>query len=312
MQRTILRRMSALVIAMLIVLSIGIINPTTVLANNEITVAINGVPVVFVDQGPIIVQGRTLVPIRGVFEALGFYPTWNGAARQATLTRGNDVIVITIDSSTFTTNGVRHTLDVPAQIVGGRTLVPLRAVLESVGYTLTWDGATSTAHITYGPAVRNDFYFRAARELGWEPFEFEGISFYISPNAVLEEIVSDGRAFIRIPAGTASIVISSPIAFPEYDIMTLELFEANIASFIGPQFPDNAVFLEFGLESGFVGTSFSVTYTHPTQPWNYLTLFIFYDGMMLSVSGRIPPHYYAAHDDFIGVVMIIAGTVDFN
>ena len=115
---------------------------------SEITVTLNGAIVAFEGQGPEIVGGRTLVPVRGVFEAMNFTVDWNDAARQATLTRDDTEIVITIDSATFTTNGTSHTLDVPAQIIGGRTLVPLRAVLESVGYALDWNDATRTVIIT--------------------------------------------------------------------------------------------------------------------------------------------------------------------
>jgi len=117
-------------------------------ANTPISVFINGQRVVFPDQNPVVVDGRTLVPVRGVFEDLDFYVDWNPATRQATLTRGNNLIVITIGSNVFTTNGVSRTLDVPAQTIGGRTMLPLRLVLESVGYTLDWNAATSTVTIT--------------------------------------------------------------------------------------------------------------------------------------------------------------------
>ena len=122
--------------------------PTTAPTQNDaITVTINGTPAIFTDQLPVIVNGRTLVPVRGVFEALGFDVSWNEQARQATLSRADATIVITIDSATFTTNGVSHALDVPAQIIGGRTMIPLRAVLESVGYELAWDENTQTVII---------------------------------------------------------------------------------------------------------------------------------------------------------------------
>ena len=58
------------------------------------------------------------------------------------------VSVITIDSASFTANGASHTLDVPAQIIGGSTMLPIRAVLESVGYNLSWDESTRTVTIS--------------------------------------------------------------------------------------------------------------------------------------------------------------------
>ena len=122
-----------------------------VYANDAIGVTIDGEAVIFSGQQPVIADGRTLVPVRGVFEMLGFEVDWNPDTRQATLarpmTRGDDIVVITIGNSVFTTNGTSHTLDVPAQIIGGSTMLPIRAVLESVGSDLDWDAATRTVTI---------------------------------------------------------------------------------------------------------------------------------------------------------------------
>ena len=120
-------------------------------ADDGVSVIIDGRYVVFDGQSPVIVDGRTLVPVRGVFEQLGFYVEWDAEARQATLTSDDYTVVITIGSETFTTNDANHTLDVPAQIIGGRTMLPIRAVLESVGYYLGWDGGTRTVRISPEP-----------------------------------------------------------------------------------------------------------------------------------------------------------------
>ena len=139
-------------LAMLILMAIfafGLAS-TAVYANN-ITVTIDGQQVSFGDQQPVIVDGRTLVPVRGVFELMGFEVDWNDEARQAILESEDYIVIITIGSATFTTNGVSHTFDVPAQTIGGRTMVPIRLVLESVGYYLDWDGGTSTVLISAEP-----------------------------------------------------------------------------------------------------------------------------------------------------------------
>lgn len=118
---------------------------------SDISVTVEGVPVAFGDQPPVIVDGRTLVPVRGVFETLGFNVNWDGETGQATLTSENYTVVLTIGSAAFTTNGVSHTLEVPAQSIGGRTMLPIRAVLESVGYYLAWDGGARTVLISSAP-----------------------------------------------------------------------------------------------------------------------------------------------------------------
>jgi uncharacterized protein YkwD len=145
--------------ASILVLFTAIFAPLTTYANIDIAVIIDESRVVDFDgQPPTIIDGRTLVPIRGVFEALGFEVGWDGESAQASLNSDGYAVIITIGSGTFTTNGAVHTLDVPAQIIGGRTLVPLRAILESVGYELNWDGSTQTVLI-YSPG------FTTAREI---------------------------------------------------------------------------------------------------------------------------------------------------
>jgi len=118
------------------------------LAAPAVGVTVDGRPVSFADQPPVIIDGRTLVPVRGVFEALGFEVDWEASTQRATLTREGDTVIITVGSASFTTNGVSHTLDVPSQIIGGRTMLPFRAVVESVGYSVGWDAATQTVVIS--------------------------------------------------------------------------------------------------------------------------------------------------------------------
>ena len=133
-----------------LVLAVGIFAPTNLQAQaqQEISVTIDGVAVDFEGQPPTIVDGRTLVPVRGVFEALGFTVSWEQATTTATLTSEDFAVIISVGSDTFTTNGEEFDLDVPAQIIKGRTLLPIRAVLESVGHDVDWDGATGTVLVT--------------------------------------------------------------------------------------------------------------------------------------------------------------------
>jgi len=112
--------------------------PSIALNANEISVTIDGIAVNFEGQPPIVIDGRTLVPVRGVFEHLGFDVDWQQDAMTATLTSDSHIVVITIGHNTFTTNGKIHELDVPAQIIGGRTLLPIRAAVESVGFNVDW------------------------------------------------------------------------------------------------------------------------------------------------------------------------------
>jgi hypothetical protein len=115
--------------------------------SDNITVLVNGTAVIF-DQPPIIENGRTLVPLRAIFEALGAKVDWNQSTQTVTAIRGDTTVTLTIGSNTLNRNGEQVTLDVPAQLVGGRTLVPARAVAESFGAKVEWDAGTRTVTIT--------------------------------------------------------------------------------------------------------------------------------------------------------------------
>ena len=95
-----------------------------------------------------IVDSRTLVPLRAIFEALGATVEWDGETRTVTSSMGSTNIKLTIDDTNLYVNGTAKTLDVPAMIIDGRTMVPARAVAEAYGCDVAWDGATSTVTIT--------------------------------------------------------------------------------------------------------------------------------------------------------------------
>jgi hypothetical protein len=139
---------------LLVVLIFSTVTSATVFTN-EINVTIDGQAVDFPGgQGAALVDGRTLVPVRGVFEMLGFEVDWDNDTRTAILTNAEHEVRITIDSNVFTTNGIRHTLDVPAQLIGGRTMVPIRLPLESVGVSVDWNNETRTVLISNESASR--------------------------------------------------------------------------------------------------------------------------------------------------------------
>ena len=133
--------------AMVTMFTMLIFSPASIQAS-QVHVTIDGRQVSFTDQGPTIVDGRTLVPVRGVFEELGFEVNWEQDTETARLIRSEHEVALTIGSATFITNDESRTLDVPAQIIGGRTMLPIRAVLESVGYSVGWVQETNTVSIS--------------------------------------------------------------------------------------------------------------------------------------------------------------------
>jgi len=99
------------------------------------------------DQHPVIVNNRTLVPLRAVMEALGFVVEWNSQTQTATLVNPKYEVVVQIGRYDMLVNNNAVPLDVPAQIMGGRTMVPLRAISEATGMEVIWEGFNNIAHI---------------------------------------------------------------------------------------------------------------------------------------------------------------------
>lgn len=113
---------------------------------NTIPVFVDGVQISF-DQQPIIRDDRTLVPLRGVFEALGATVYWNNDTRSVTAYKDDTTVELAIGSSTMYVNGQPKYLDVAGQIINDRTMVPLRAISEAFEAIVYWDNDTRTVRV---------------------------------------------------------------------------------------------------------------------------------------------------------------------
>ncbi|WP_018130266.1 copper amine oxidase N-terminal domain-containing protein [Effusibacillus pohliae] len=91
------------------------------------------------DVQPFIKDGRTLIPVRAVSEALGADVKWNGETQTVTIRKGDITIELPIGSKTIKVNGQTATIDVPAQIADSRTVVPVRFISEFLGHQVQWD-----------------------------------------------------------------------------------------------------------------------------------------------------------------------------
>ena len=116
------------------------------LDSDLITVQIDGNYVDF-DQSPVIIDGRTLVPLRAIFEVLGATVEWNGDTKTVTSKKGSTSISLSIDSNTMYKNGKAVTLDVPSQLINDSTLVPVRAIAEAFNCNVNWNNDTKTVTI---------------------------------------------------------------------------------------------------------------------------------------------------------------------
>lgn len=119
---------------------------TTSGQSGDIRVFLDGQQLSF-DQPPVIVGGSTLVPMRAIFEALGATVNWDAASQMVTATKGDTTIKLIIGMQTAQVNGHETALSQPAQLMGGRTMVPLRFVAEALNAEVKWDGGTRSVII---------------------------------------------------------------------------------------------------------------------------------------------------------------------
>lgn len=123
-----------------------------------ITVQVEGAPLAM-DVAPVVVADRTLVPVRFIGEAVAGTVDWDPESQQVTVIAGERTIVITVGQDAVTVNGQPAVMEVPAQIVEGRTMVPLRFIAEALGCTVEWDAETRTANILRRPSVITDMTY---------------------------------------------------------------------------------------------------------------------------------------------------------
>ncbi|MGG1514458.1 stalk domain-containing protein [Paenibacillus oryzisoli] len=114
-----------------------------------IRVFFKGQELAFSDASPVLKEGSTLVPFRKLFETLGFTVKWvdSGYTQQAIGTKDGLTIELTINSTVAKVNGTDVSLEVPAQIINGSTLVPLRFVAENTGFQVSYSSNGSVATI---------------------------------------------------------------------------------------------------------------------------------------------------------------------
>ncbi|MCD8090536.1 MAG: copper amine oxidase N-terminal domain-containing protein [Clostridiales bacterium] len=118
---------------------------TTALADGGVNVTVNGNAI---EAQGIIVEGTTLVPVRGVFEELGFEVGYDAETKTATLSNSSYTVSMTAGDTVIYVNGEAVTPAVPQQVYEGSFMLPLRTVAEAIGAEVGWDAETKTASVT--------------------------------------------------------------------------------------------------------------------------------------------------------------------
>ncbi|MCX7709740.1 MAG: stalk domain-containing protein [Clostridia bacterium] len=108
------------------------------------------------DVPPVLKEGRVLVPIRAIVQALGAKVEWNEATGTATITKGDTVIKIKLGSDVVIVNGKEYRIDVPARSENSRIVVPVRFIAEKFHQKVEWDEETGSVIIEDGDDDEED------------------------------------------------------------------------------------------------------------------------------------------------------------
>lgn len=112
----------------------------------NISVLIDGVKL-YTPQAPVMIQGRVMLPMRSIFEALDASVKWNQKTKTVTATKDGTTVILKINSKTATINNKTVALDVPAKNLKGNTMVPVRFVSEALGQKIGWNSKTKTVTV---------------------------------------------------------------------------------------------------------------------------------------------------------------------
>lgn len=142
------KNISFIVVIIVLISSILCNNSLIVLAEDlDIIVRVDGQHLNF-DQPPVIINGRTMVPLRAIFERLGAIVNWEAPTNTITANKEETSIILKVGDTIAYVNSEVKTLDSPPVIIGERTLVPVRFISETLGGEVRWDSIVRIVDIT--------------------------------------------------------------------------------------------------------------------------------------------------------------------
>lgn len=139
-------------VSVLLALVVGLsLSPQfTTFADSAVNVVVNGSKLTF-DVPPILENGRTFLPIRSISSALGIPNDdiiWDNNTQTAIIYKSDgSTVTFTVGETNYLFNGISVPMDVKAELINGRVMIPLRYVAQAFGIEVEWDESTMTASI---------------------------------------------------------------------------------------------------------------------------------------------------------------------
>ncbi len=155
-----MKKLVCLVLSFVLLLSF---TTQSMAASPDVKVILDGSKVSFPDVNPQILDGRTMVPIRAVFEQMGGSVEWDQPTKCITIQYQGNVLKLTINSSTMVLNGevLSKKLDVTPALISSRTMLPLRYPAEVLGCKVNWNQSTKTVTVASPKQLFHDAYLLA-------------------------------------------------------------------------------------------------------------------------------------------------------
>lgn len=184
-------------------------------ANTNISVYVENEKIDF-DVNPVIENGRTLIPLRGVFEKLGANVDWNKNISEVVIKDKNNEIQMLLGKNKVMVNGEIKDIDVPTKMINSRTFAPIRFITENLGHTIKWDESTNSIYITKGdniPSSQNKVMTVGSKENLIALLEYNSKLYsYIwhDRGIVVEDAITDNKSEAETPA-------QAPSAAPQKD-----------------------------------------------------------------------------------------------
>ena len=203
--------------------------------NDEINVMLDGKKIEF-DVQPEVINGRTMVPLRKIFEEIGALVKWDNDTQTVTARKSSKTISLTVDSNELKIDKGKTdeegnpivetiTLEVPAREVSGRTLVPARAISESFGLNVDWDEADNSVIIT-SDDEKDDSWKENTGTINLSEMTFDGEGVFIEGNNI--KITAGGDYTLIGTLADGNITVTAK------DRVKLRLEGADITSSEGP------------------------------------------------------------------------------
>ena len=135
------------IIVALVISLLCLIPTVSAYSEKVISLEIDGT-VIRTEVPPTVIGGRTMVPVRDIFEACGANVTWDPATKKITGSKGGKNVVMQVGSNKLYMNSSVATMDCTPVIIEGRTLAPARYVALGFGGTTQWDALNKAVVIT--------------------------------------------------------------------------------------------------------------------------------------------------------------------